>query len=116
MKMKRWMILTAVFAVLVGSIAASSCQTNNIASTANTEGNTASSNCDIQIISGLIVCDFTCRSAKACSQTCATFDCGEIEYTNACQYCNDCGLTFFEDCAGRCVFDCIEDVENLPSP
>ena len=73
MKIKRWVLLTALFAVLGGTIVASGCQTTNTASTANAGG--ASSDTD-------------CMLCYNCTVAGQTYNCndpdGRSEYIDAC--------------------------------
>lgn len=68
MKIKRWMILTAVFAVLAGSIAASGCQTSNTASTANAGGSSNNTTNDCIACSNCTVAgqSYNCNDPDQC--------------------------------------------------
>ena len=101
MKIKRWVILTALFAVLGGTIVASGCQTTNTASTNNTL--TAGSSLSDCIISCTNACIEECPTAEectgACSKTCTTFNPFAISCNgDPIQYCFDCTCAFGSQC------------------
>ena len=88
MKIKRWIILTTVFVMLAGSIAASGCQTNNTASTNNMLTTSQDNTTDCTICNNCSVAgkSYNCNTSEgqsqyvqACTANCEyngkTYDC-----------------------------------------
>lgn len=98
MKIKRWAILTAIFAFLGSTIVASGCQPSNTASTTNGGGVVDIGGCIDQCTQ-----DCTDSCTQSCNESCAncqlgngTYDCTTPEGCVTCWF--DCGFILCSEC------------------
>ena len=108
MKIKRWMVLTAIFSALGGAIVVSGCQPSNTVSTNNTlMSNTTVniSNCTQDCMQACVDSCVECSTVgcqdciNTCFYTCGSFDPFSVSCNgDPIQWCLDCGCAFTQEC------------------